>query len=215
MIWLELRCSPSDRRADLAWLAELTGALAEICDFLLRAAIVAELEADASVADADLNTVVDGRAAEIGSPLVRLREDSTMIELAQVVVSGTVPVQVLAWLALLFRRGPELAGWPGKLTAQWYGSGPKPRGRAKRSIGCRRTRSSRSSGPPTNSRQGGVDTHRVRPRRESGGRPGKRVARRQISPQASACPPLSPRRIDPGRDELTLLIMSASSPGPS
>jgi hypothetical protein len=106
----------------LAWLAELTGALDEVCDFLLRAAIVGELETDADIADPDLATVVDGRAAEVGSPLVRLREGSTIIELAHVVVSGTVPVQVLAWLALLFRKGPALAAWPGQLTTTWYDS---------------------------------------------------------------------------------------------
>jgi len=115
MIRLELRCVPRSGRADLAWLADLTGSLDEICDFLLRAELATQIGSERVLGPEELARAVDGHAVEQGSPIVHLRDGSTIIELAAQLVDSTIPVQVLASVALLFKRGPEVAAWPGHI----------------------------------------------------------------------------------------------------
>jgi len=122
MIRLELRCVPRSGRADLAWLADLTGALDEICDFLLRAELATQIGSERVLGPEELARAVDGHAVEQGSPIVHLRDGSTIIELAAQLVDSTIPVQVLASVALLFKRGPEVAAWPGHIKKAWYES---------------------------------------------------------------------------------------------
>ena len=120
MIRLELRCTPSSGRTDLAWLADLTGSLDEICDFLLRTEIADQVGRDRPLRPDELARVVDGQAIEQGSPIVHVRDGSTIIQLAAQLVDSTIPVQVLASVALLFKKGPEVAAWPGHVKKAWY-----------------------------------------------------------------------------------------------
>ncbi|MGQ0773554.1 MAG: hypothetical protein ACT4NY_03900 [Pseudonocardiales bacterium] len=122
MMRLELRCTPRTGRCDLAWLADLTGSLDEICDFLLRAELTAAVqeETPTALSSEQLQRVVDGRAIQIGSPIVRVRDGPLIVELAVQLVNGAIPVQVLTSLGLLFTKGPELAAWPGHVKAAWY-----------------------------------------------------------------------------------------------
>lgn len=122
MMRLELRCMPRTGRCDLAWLADLTGSLDEICDFLLRAELTAAVQEQTSspLPSEQLERVVDGRAIQIGSPIVHVRDGPLIVELAAQLGNGTIPVQVLTSLGLLFTKGPELAAWPGHVKAAWY-----------------------------------------------------------------------------------------------
>lgn len=122
MMRLALRCTPRTGPPDLAWFADLTGSLDEICDFLLRAEITAAVQEETPTAlpSEKMQQVVDGRAIHIGSPIVHVRDDSTIVELAALLVNGTILVQVLASLALLFKKGPEIAAWPDHVKAAWY-----------------------------------------------------------------------------------------------
>ncbi len=119
---LELRCTPRTGPPDLAWLADLTSSLDEICDFLLRAEITAAVQEETPTAlpSEQMQQIVDGRAIQIGSPIVHVRDDSTIVELAALFVNGTILVQVLVSLALLFKKGPEIASWPDHLKVAWY-----------------------------------------------------------------------------------------------
>ncbi|MGH3871437.1 MAG: hypothetical protein ACRDSR_07985 [Pseudonocardiaceae bacterium] len=107
---------------DLTWLADLTGSLDGICGFLLRVEITAAVRGERLTAlpSEQMQQVVNGRVIQIGSPMVHIRDNSTIVELAALVVNGTILVQVLAWLALLFKNGPEIAGWPDHIKASWY-----------------------------------------------------------------------------------------------
>lgn len=122
MMRLELRCTPRSGRCDLAWLADLTGSLDEICDFLLRAELTAAVreETPTGLPGEQLHRVVDGRAIQIGSPIVHVRDGPLILELAAQLVNGTIPIQVLTSLGLLFTKGPEPAAWPGHIKAAWY-----------------------------------------------------------------------------------------------
>jgi hypothetical protein len=120
MMRLELRCEPSSGHPDLAWLADLTWSLDEIYDFLLRAEISEQVGRELTLRAADLAAVVEERAVGQSSPIVHVREGSMIIELAAQLVDSTVPVQVLASLALLVKKGPELAAWPAHVKKAWY-----------------------------------------------------------------------------------------------
>lgn len=125
MMRLELRCTPRSGRPDLAWIADLTGSLDEICAFLLRAEITAAVhqEARAALGSEEVDRVVDGRAIQLGSPIVRIRDGPAVVELGAQLINDTMPVRALAALALLLVNGPELAAWPAHVKAAWYTAG--------------------------------------------------------------------------------------------
>jgi hypothetical protein len=123
MIRLTLRCSPVAGAVDLGWLARLTGALDAIYVFSLRAGIADQAGRSRDLTLDELALVVDGRAAEQGSPAVHLRDGPVVIELGVRLVGSTLPAQALAVVALLFAEGPTAAAWPTHVRAAWHGPG--------------------------------------------------------------------------------------------
>lgn len=124
MLWLELRCTPRTGRIELAWLAELTGALDAIWHFLLRTDITAAVLEDPSAPPAGeaMARIVDRQAVQTGSPVVHLAGGGMVIELGAPLDNGTIAVRALAAMALLLRDGPDAAGWPRQIKAAWHSS---------------------------------------------------------------------------------------------
>jgi hypothetical protein len=112
LIRLELRCTPRSGHADLAWLAGMTTSLSEVCEFLLRFEVAAAVAQLAPLPRAD--------AVAQSSPLIRMRDGPTFIELGVRVGKSAVPPQALVVLALLVKNGPEVAAWPGHVRKAWY-----------------------------------------------------------------------------------------------
>lgn len=142
MIRLGLRCTPVSGPPDLEWLADLTGSLNEIYDFLLHAEITEQVGRERDLRPEELARVVDGHAAAHGSPGVHVRDGSVGLELVTRLVDGTLPVRVLASVALLFTGGPEVDAWPPHVRRAWYGSQAAGAVRAKDAYQriCRRSR---------------------------------------------------------------------------
>jgi hypothetical protein len=125
MISVEMRFE-AKRRQDLAWLVHTSQELHEIHMFLARAYVESEFdqEVTAFVSRSDRKQFVTERTARIGAPIVRVRQGSLLLELSEF-VDSTTGVQILAGLAVLFKKGPEAAAWPHRVLEAWYSSGKR------------------------------------------------------------------------------------------
>jgi hypothetical protein len=123
MMQMPLVLTPKQGRQDLAWLARTTGDLTEIYDFLLHAQLNADIteEPTRPLTESELKAAVDGRAVQVGTPLVQASAGSMVLQLSQY-VDATVGVQILAALGLLLKKGPDIAAFPNKLRKAWYSS---------------------------------------------------------------------------------------------
>lgn len=121
MIRLVLRCTPTTGTTDLHWLAALTASLDTICDFLLRAEIAEQVvRRERGLSSDSVARAVDGRAAEVGGPVVRVLEGPVVIELAARPVDGVLPVQMLASVAVLVTAGPSCDAWSEHVREAWF-----------------------------------------------------------------------------------------------
>lgn len=124
MMRVELHVAPHEgRQQDLAWLAEVTAALHDVHDFVLHSLVVAELESTPTrdMSEEDHQRAVAGRVAEAGSPVVRVRDGSLVLELAQF-LDAALPLQVLTGFAVLVSKGPAAVALPNRLREAWYSS---------------------------------------------------------------------------------------------
>ena len=123
MIQMSLRFRPKQSQQDLAWLTQTTSDLAEIYDFLLRAQLTTDVadELTMPLSENELKVVVDGRAIQVGTPLVQASEGSVILQLSQY-LDNTVGVQILVAFGLILKKGPDIAAFPNKLRKAWYSS---------------------------------------------------------------------------------------------
>ena len=118
---LSLRFQPSQGQQDLAWFAQTADDLTELYYDLLRMQLAADIadEGTEPLTESELKTAVDSRAAQIGTPVVRISEGSIILQLS---LGATVGVPVLATLGFLLQKGPEAAAIPNRIRAEWYSS---------------------------------------------------------------------------------------------
>lgn len=123
MVQMSLRFRPKQGQQDLAWLAQTTSDLTQIYDFLLRIQLAADVadETTRRLTENELKVAVDGRALQVGTPLVQACEGSMILQLSQY-LDNTVGVQILIMFGLLLKKGPEIAALPNKVRKRWYAS---------------------------------------------------------------------------------------------
>jgi hypothetical protein len=122
VIALRLRLRPRTGAQDLAWLRHSIDDVHDVYGFLLQSYVAADLDDPGRpLADPDRAAAVAGMMAQQGTPIVRVREGSIVLELAQL-LDQTLGVQALVAVGLLFRKGPEIAAWPNRVRQAWYSS---------------------------------------------------------------------------------------------
>jgi patatin-related protein len=115
-----LQFMPKNGQQDLAWVDGTIHELNELYNQLLRMQLATDVvgEATEDLTQSEKATV-DARCAQIGTPLVQVREGSIILQLSQSTAYG---VPVLATLGLILKKGPELAALPHKIQERWYSS---------------------------------------------------------------------------------------------
>jgi hypothetical protein len=123
MMRLDVRLSPWGDQ-DLAWLAEVASSLHDIYSFV--AFTVAEERVAAGDAgsrrrltEEQLRTAVELEVAKIGTPRVKVRAGSVILELAEF-LNATTPVQILAGFGALLKYGPDALAVPQQVRKRWY-----------------------------------------------------------------------------------------------
>ncbi|MFN0092239.1 MAG: hypothetical protein ACKVWR_18525 [Acidimicrobiales bacterium] len=109
-------------------MADTVTAVADVHDYLTWA-MAADMvdnssEFDPAMEETAREALITSTAAALPPPLVSARDGSLVLEIAQT-LDSTIGLQALAFLGVLLKKGPEIAGLPGRVRESWYSQNEK------------------------------------------------------------------------------------------